>query len=323
MLRSPFTFLEQHYTHLELEGLSMKPPVFIIGHWRSGTTHLGNILSRSTRFGYISPFAVGLPWNFLLLGKWLRPLLESMLPADRLVDRVPVKPDSPQEDEFALANMQSISFLNGWYFPGNFESNFSMGLHFDNCSREEIDRWKQAHAYFLKKVYIDQQHKRLIVKNPAYTTRIPVLRELWPGAKFIFIHRNPLRVFKSMRKLHRNMFSALALQDYSHVDIDEYVLSTFARMMDTYIKDSASCDEDELVEVRYDELDHHPLEVIRHIYDRLNLGIFDEDREPISEYLDSISRYRKNVYEDTDQEKSMVFNRWEKYFDHWNYTMKD
>ena len=36
-------------------------PVFIIGHWRTGTTHLHNLLTKDTNHGYISMFQAFAP----------------------------------------------------------------------------------------------------------------------------------------------------------------------------------------------------------------------------------------------------------------------
>ena len=49
----------------------------------------------------------------LTLGRWLEPLLLKTLPSERFIDNVPVMPDSPQEDEIALANMTEPSFYHG------------------------------------------------------------------------------------------------------------------------------------------------------------------------------------------------------------------
>ena len=108
----------------------IKTPVFIVGHWRSGTTHLHNLMGCSREFGIISPLAAGLPWETLTLGAWLRPLLEKALPEDRGVDQVAVTGGSPQEDEIPVANMQPYSVFHALYFPGKFEKNFAEGVFF-------------------------------------------------------------------------------------------------------------------------------------------------------------------------------------------------
>ena len=41
-----------------------KDPIFILGHWRSGTTYLQNVLSRDEQFGWFDPVnTIGLPFS--------------------------------------------------------------------------------------------------------------------------------------------------------------------------------------------------------------------------------------------------------------------
>ena len=50
-----------------------KDPIFILGHWRSGTTYLQNVLSRDEQFGWFDPVnTIGLPYS-LLLGRLIQP----------------------------------------------------------------------------------------------------------------------------------------------------------------------------------------------------------------------------------------------------------
>jgi hypothetical protein len=54
----------------------MAPPVFIIGHMRSGTIHLHNVLSRAERFTTVPPLFAGMPWEVFSLARLVRPLIE-------------------------------------------------------------------------------------------------------------------------------------------------------------------------------------------------------------------------------------------------------
>ena len=104
-----------------IETTDVPPPLFVLGIWRSGTTHLFNLMSRDPRFAWPDPIATGLPWNFLLVGRALRPLLERALPESRLIDNVAVNPDSPYEtmDDFvaamADANHYPLDQFKRWY----------------------------------------------------------------------------------------------------------------------------------------------------------------------------------------------------------------
>ena len=51
-VRIPFNALERRLFDRHLNnGMAGKAPVFILGHWRSGTTHLYNILSKAPTEG--------------------------------------------------------------------------------------------------------------------------------------------------------------------------------------------------------------------------------------------------------------------------------
>lgn len=299
------------------------PPVFIVGHWRSGTTHLYNVLSQSSRFGYVTPLATGLPWEFLSLGAAIRPFLDHLLPSDRLIDRVPVDPDSPQEDEAALANMQGLSFYYGIFFPRRLREHFRRGVFFDGCSAEEIRRWEQRFLHFLEKVAVQQGGERLLIKNPVYTARVARLRSLVPGAKFVHIHRNPYVVFQSTRAFYDALLDELALQEADAPPVEELILDSYPRMMDALLEDAAALPESDFVEVRYETLDREPMTVVERIYRALDLSGFDRDRTSFARYLESVRDYRKNRYDFPPRVVETVEERWGRYVDRWGYGPPD
>ncbi|MEM1021976.1 MAG: sulfotransferase, partial [Pseudomonadota bacterium] len=127
--RLPFTLGERVYAKLKAPK-DIAPPIFILGHWRSGTTHLYNILAKSEQFGFVTPFATALPWDILSIGTLMRPLLERSLPKHRYIDNVAVDAAAPQEDEIALANMTADSYYHALYFPQAFQAFFDRGVFF-------------------------------------------------------------------------------------------------------------------------------------------------------------------------------------------------
>jgi len=137
LARLPFSTLERILmTGFYERRVQVKAPIFIVGYWRSGTTHLHNLLGQSEHFGYISPLAVGLPWDILGIVRLFQPLLELALPSDRHVDNVAVTPNSPQEDSIALASMIPLSYYHGLYFPQRFQYHFQRGVFFSRLQRE-------------------------------------------------------------------------------------------------------------------------------------------------------------------------------------------
>ena len=80
-------------------------PIFILGHWRSGTTLLHELLALDPRHTFPDTYAAYCPNHFLVSAWLFRPLLGFLLPARRPMDNMEAGWDRPQEDEFALCNM--------------------------------------------------------------------------------------------------------------------------------------------------------------------------------------------------------------------------
>lgn len=321
LARAPFSFGERLIMDERLPRLDEMPaPIFILGHWRSGTTHLYNIMTKSGAFGYVPPIATGLPWDLFGLARAFRPLLERALPETRYIDNIPVTPDSPQEDEIAVANMSSLSFYHGVYFPRAFADFLQRGLFFDGCTPTEVDAWRLRFVYLMRKLSHYQSGLPLLIKNPVYTGRLAMLREMFPAAKFIHIHRNPYEVFVSMRNFYVKLLAQFALQSYDHVDIDETILSVYDRMMAQLERDAASVPIDQYVELRYAELNAEPMESVREIYRALDLPGFDAAAPAFSAYLASVKSFEKNVFDYSDEAAAKVEARLGRYLRKWSYA---
>ncbi len=297
----------------------MPPPVFIVGHWRSGTTHLFNILAQHD-FAYVSPLAAGMPWDSMGLVAALRPLLERMVPRDRMIDDIPVTPRSPQEDEIPLANMSPVSFYHAIYFPKRFAANFERGVFFESCTRAEIRGWAEIFAYFSRKTWLAGGGRPLLVKNPVHTARIPAIREIWPDAKFIHCVRNPYEVFASMRNYYDKLLPALALQPHDALPVDRVVLDGYCRLMDRFIADRPSIPDGNFHEIRYERLSARPMEEVAALYDTLGLDGFAEAEPAFRRYLDGVRDYRRNRYDDPAEDRARVEEAWRRFIEHWGYA---
>jgi hypothetical protein len=319
--RWPFSTVEGVMTMvLRRRSGPMPAPLFIVGHWRSGTTHLYNVLTRSPAFGYVPPIATGLPWDMLGLGRALRPLLERALPRERFVESLPVRPDSPQEDEIALANMQPLSFYHGIYFPRRFEERFRQGVFFDGCGVEAIARWRRRHVLFLEKLALLQPGRRLLIKNPVYSARIALLREIWPEAKFIHIYRNPYRVFASTRTFYAKLLQEFALQRLEPAPIDELILEAYPRMMGRLLEDAAALPEAAYVEIRFETFVRNPLGELTRVYETLGLKGFLAARPRFAAYLGEVRDHRAARHPLPTKAALQVRQRWAPFIERWGYA---
>lgn len=312
--RLPFALLEKAVVGLRRKAVEpINSPVFILGHWRSGTTHLYNILSKSPRFQFVNPYQAGLPWDFLTLTKLMPTILEKSLPKGRFIDEVPVTPSSPQEDEFALANMMPFSFLHALYFPEDFFDTFNKGLFFEGVGKKEINDWQEKLKLFYLKLQIAGPGKTILIKNPVYTARVAILREMYPGAKFIHIRRNPYKIFFSMRNFYARLLNELSLQPHDLPDLDDHILSVYVRMMESLEQETRGLPKNQFIEIDFETLQKNPLKTIEQAYSLLQLGRFGADKKYYQDYLSGIKGYKKNVYDFPESDLIKVETHWRKY----------
>src|SRR4029079_7278292 len=75
-------------------------PLFVLGHWRSGTTLLHELLILDPRHTYPTTFECFAPNHFIWTEWFLAPLTRWLLPKKRPMDNMTAGWDLPQEDEF-------------------------------------------------------------------------------------------------------------------------------------------------------------------------------------------------------------------------------
>ncbi|MBY6263761.1 sulfotransferase [Azospirillum sp. 412522] len=320
-IRAPFDLLERRrVARLAGQGgMAGPPPLFILGHWRSGTTHLLNLLAQDERFAAPDPLAVGLPWGFLGLSPFWRSRFEEWLPPDRIIDAMPVDPTSPQEDELALALMQPLSYYHGIFFPRHLHRAFRQGVLFEGCRPEAVDLWRRRMDHYLTKMRLHGGGRRLLVKNPAHTAKLAELLALRPDAVFVHIHRDPYEVFSSTRRMLLTLLREFSLQSYDPGVVDGLVLDLYPAMMARFDRDRALLPPGRLVEIRYDRFVADPLETLGGIYDGLKLGPFEPVRPKIHRYLADVNGYRRARHDLEDPARRAVRRQWAFAFDRWGY----
>jgi len=327
LLTGPFRLWEKARYSGRIRAAAIHPaPLFIIGHWRSGTTHLQNLLCQDSNLGYLSTFQAMAP-GFCLVGdptlkRLLARLANGRYPT-RLIDNIPLAFDAPQEDEFALANLLPYAFVHTFSLPRQAEEMFARSVLFDGLSEAERARWRDTYLALLRKASLANRGRRLVVKNCAHTARIPALLELFPDAKFIHIHRNPYHVFLSTLHMHRTVLPRSQLQAVCPEQVEAHVLRFYGRLMRKFLADRASIPAGNLVEMRFEDLERSPLEELRRVYDALRLPGFSDAEPGFRAYVHSVTEYRKNTYRLDSEVIAKVNEHWLFAFDRLGYDRLD
>lgn len=319
LVSAPF----QLYEHLRLgkkinQTKLHDSPVFIIGHWRSGTTFLHNLLSKDEQFGFVNTMQSVFPHNYLT--NFLFPAVAKVLmPPTRPMDNMALYMAAPQEEEMVLVNYGPFSYYHSWHFPGHIRSIYKRVVKFEGMSVREKSAWKQAYLHLLKKAAYASGRQRLVLKDPAHTARIPLLLELFPKARFIFIHRDPLEVYASTLKLFRNILPVFQLEEYDFEKVKRDIIWVYKDLMSTYLNDRSLLPADQLLEVSYEDFVNRPLENLRQLYEQLGLPVFAESLSNQETYLSQkrIKGYRKSEYNIPAAEIAEVEREWEFALERW------
>ena len=298
---------------------TIQPPLFILGHWRNGTTHLHNLITQDQRFGYSNAYQVSFPHTFLSTEKRETPFVSFFLPKRRPMDNVEMTITAPQEEEFALCAATFMSPCMGWVFPRQKEQ-FEKYLTFRDAAPAEIAEWSDAFYTFLKKLYW-RDNRPLVLKSPPHTARIRLLLELFPNAKFIHIHRDPLTVFQSTRRTFGLMVTWHNLQRPDVPDLDDWLIRQYRLMYDAFFADRPLIPARNYVEIAFEDLERDPIDELRKIYQTLNLPDFCSFEPTLQEYVNSLAGYKKNTFPNLDPVlKTRLRREWCKCFEEWGYS---
>jgi hypothetical protein len=296
-----------------------QPPIFILGHWRSGTTNLHYLMSQDPQLGYITMFQMIAPDMLFVGERAIKPAFAKVTPTRRPIDNLPLSIDGAQEEEFGLATMSPHSFYHGWFFPRQLEHYLQMYALFNTAPPHVVAEWKELYLHMLRKATLNMGGKRLLIKNPTNTGRVRQLLELFPDARFVNIVRDPYRVFLSMRYMVTVNYNAMQLQTVTPAEIEEHVLHIYEAVMQQYLRDRALIPPENLVEVRFEDLEQAPLAVVERVYAQLGLPGFAEALPRFRAYVDSLRGYQKNPLTLSDEDIAKVNQRWSFAFDAWNY----
>ena len=293
------------------------PPVFIIGHWRSGTTLLHEYMILDPEFTFADTYACFTPAHFLVSRSFLKPAVSFLMPKKRPVDNMAAGFDRPQEDEFALCALGSPSPYLHLLFA-NDPPKFRRFLTLRDVSEKERGDWLDTLDFFLRSLTV-QNPKRILLKSPPHTARIRTILSRYPDAKFIHIHRNPYKLFPSTYNLWMRLAKDEGLQVPTGEGLEESVLSTFEEMYEAFEADVPLLKSDQFCDIAFKELTSDPVRTVRKIYESLNLGDFERVKGNIEQFADSQKEYKKNKFEIAPSMAEQIQQRWNGYIQKYGY----
>lgn len=319
--------------------VKIKQPIYIVGNPRSGTTFLQRLLARDE-----ATFNSMRTWEMLLAPSitmrkafWalsrldrrlggpvhrLLGMLEESWQEDNVVHRIAIR--APEEDEYLLIHI--FSSLKIWLYVAMLDE-AAPYTHFDSQMPEDekerimgfYKRCIQRHLY----AHGDRD-KHYLAKNPHFSPMVDALYEHLPGAKFIYLARNPLDMIPSYISLKENEWQLLGspVEKYGS---REYVLDMAEHWYTYPLERLAQAPEDSYIVLNFEDLVASARETVQEIYDRFGLELspaFDEVLEQAAERArDHDSEHEYSLHE-MGLTREQIVSRYQEVFERFGFDTR-
>lgn len=255
----------------EMNNLKNHHIVFIIGHWRSGTTFMHRLLASYDGFSTVSNAAAfSFPSIDNRFSSILKRVVSLHLPHTRPMDWIPMTTEEPQEDEFILMSTSQHATYHGWHFPDKFLYYFQRYCLGSGLEYKEKQTFIADYKNLINEMINTTPKKRLLLKNPCNTGRIDWLAKEFPNAKFIYLHRDAEETIQSSIHLHNTLIERFGFYKTDR-NIESDVRTLHKQLMVKYEDDKCSIDKNSILEIAYFDLINTPDEIIKNVADFISI----------------------------------------------------
>ncbi len=298
----------------------VEDPVFVIGHWRSGTTLVQELMTLDERYVCPNTFQCFAPNGFLLAEWWLKPLTWPLLPRRRPMDNMRMSWNAPMEDEFALMTMGLPTTYRRVAFPNDVPRHLDY-LNMEGIPTPELERWKSGLNDFVDYLNYHYADRRLLFKSPPHTGRIRVLLDMYPNARFIHITRNPMKFIPSTIHMWAALDHSNALQTPHNRNLRQFVFDSYKRLYDGFHRDRHLLGDHNFVELRFEDLVGDYAGAMRQVYDQLGIDGFDEYAlKPLQAEKEKSRSYKGNQHGLPKDLSDEILEKCGDYIDHFGYS---
>jgi hypothetical protein len=302
--------------HPEIEAETVAAPVFVVGLQRTGTTLLHRLLT------CVPPLRPLLSWEALNPAPFPNaPARGGRDPRMRLAETAerglrylapeffaihPVEAHAPEEDVLLL----DVSFASPTADATLRVPSYSAWL--------EATDWRPAYRTFRRAVQLLlwQRPGRWLGKTPHHLEHLDVLLEVFPGAKIVHTHRDPVRVvasFCSMMAHGRAVFSDRVDPIEVGAKLGEKAVRAVTRAMAVRDRTPPGV----CLDVAYADLLADPLKQARRVCDFLGLPLSAEVEASMRHWIAENPQHRRGVHryrlEDFGLDRAALEQRFEPY----------
>ena len=235
-------------------------PIFILGHWRSGTTYVQRVLCQNDDVAYLRQYEALLPLGSSMHSLFFKPLMALIFAIFRVkhpTHKVQMKVDFPSEEDIALCS-GGFPYTPMWghIYSKQAQSFFDKYLIYKSGSAEQ-SKFKTHYQYIVNRTSLLFRGKQLVLKSPANTNRIPELLEMYPEAKFIYLSREAEEVYHSTMNLLKNN-KVQWLSEMTESEMQHLFAGVYMKTIERYESTKSLIPEKNLFEISLEDIRKAP-----------------------------------------------------------------
>jgi sulfotransferase family protein len=281
--------------HPDVAAEQVDAPLVVIGMFRAGTTFLSYLLERDPRNRAL------LRWE---AGDSAPPPTPETLRTDRRVEAARVagemleqlnprihaihheEPDGPTE---CIAVMSQDFKSLSWEAISNVPSYSAWLRGSDQRSAYEY------HRRVLQVLQHGGVRGRWTLKSPHHAIALDALTSVYPDARLVLLHRDPVELCASVCSLITELSSC-----FTDADHREYIADHWVAMLEESISRidafRAANPDHPVIDVQYDTFVREPVETVASIYDALGDTLSDEVRDAMKGYVAANPKDSRGVH---------------------------
>jgi hypothetical protein len=312
---------DAYRTHPEIDAEVIDRPVFVTGLPRSGTSILFELLAQDPQF--MAPAN----WEFVL------PCPPPEAASYRSDPRVPRAHELITQPGRVTPTFQAMHELSAW-IPNECGVAFRMSFRSQHLVATfqvpSYAAWlyaadqKPAYRYYkrlLKLLQWRNPRAHWLLKSPEHQSYLPTLFEVFPDARVIVTHRDPVKAQGSVTNLLGTFYWMRSNRPFDAQAFEELLTpeGTAARLeqMIDWIE-SGAIPAGQIVHSRYADLIESPLDALEKLYARMSSSFAGPARAAVERYLAQKPRGKFGVHRYTVDRADRVrqlFARYQAYFD--------
>ena len=311
--------------HPEIAGEQIDRPVVIAGLSRSGTSILFELLSQDPRFGSPRHWEMMFPYPPPERATYdSDPRIERCQHLITQWNRVTPTYATMHEMDARLPNeciiAQACTFVSE-YIPFLFQVPSYMewlGTRAD---------WEYPYLFYRKMLQLWQwrnPRRHWLLKAPSHLNYLPTLFKVFPDARVLLTHRDPLKAQASVTNLAGTFYwmrsdKPLDVTSFESLLSAEHMAARLERVID-WLEDGtiprAQC-----ANSRYADLIDDPLAALRKVYRQIDLPLDVEVEAHMARYLEGKPQGKFGAHQydvgedDAAHQKRQCFRRYQRYFD--------